>query len=80
MATSLPAPHTRGPPPAGHIATSGMVLKDMGETKVRSEEGGLRYEVVLEEAKTKKMPRPQSAPAIRKYENIQEKLKVRRRK
>ena len=50
----------------------------MGETKggVRSEDGGLKYEVVLEEAKTKKMPRPKSAPAPRKYENVQEKLKV----
>ena len=50
----------------------------MGETKggVRSEDGGLRYEVVLEEAKTKKMPRPKSAPAARKYENVEEKLKV----
>ena len=50
----------------------------MGETKggVRSEDGGLRYEVVLEEAKTKKMPRPKSAPAPRKYENVEEKLKV----
>ena len=55
-----------------------MVLNDMGETKggVRSEDGGLKYEVVLEEAKTKKMPRPKSAPAPRKYENVQEKLKV----
>ena len=55
-----------------------MVLNDMGETKggVRSEDGGLRYEVVLEEAKTKKMPRPKSAPAPRKYENVEEKLKV----
>ena len=40
-------------------------------------DGGLRYEVVLEEAKTKKMPRPKSAPASRrKYEDIQQKLKV----
>ena len=50
-----------------------MVLNDIGETKG----GGLKYEVVLEEAKTKKMPRPKSAPAIRKYEDIEEKLKVR---
>ena len=50
-----------------------MVLHDMGDTKG----GGLKYEVVLEEAKTKKMPRPKSAPAIRKYEDIEEKLKVR---
>ena len=64
--------HSRGRPPADHI-TAVMVLNDIGETKG----GGLKYEVVLEEAKTKKMPRPKSAPAIRKYEDIEEKLKVR---
>ena len=46
--------------------------------KLRTGDGGLQYEVVLKEAKTKRMPRPKSAPATRNYskEDIQRKLKV----
>ena len=45
---------------------------------VQTEEGGLKYEVVLEEAKTKRMPRPKSAPSSspRNYQDIQQKLQV----
>ena len=56
-----------------------MVLKDHGQLLADTGlggGGGLHYEVVLEEAKTKKMPRPKSAPASRKYEDFQQKLKV----
>ena len=41
------------------------------------DDGILKFEVILEDAKTKKLPRPKSAPApVPKYEDIQEKLKV----
>ena len=56
-----------------------MVLKDHGQIPADTGVGGgagLHYEVVLEKAKTRKMPRPQSAPACRKYEDIQQKLQV----
>merc|ERR1712227_670400 len=45
---------------------------------VQTEEGGLKYEVVLEEAKTKRMPRPKSAPSSspRNYQDIQQKLQA----
>ena len=51
-----------------------MVLQDQGQ--IVGGGGGLHYEVVLEEAKTKKMPRPKSAPACRKHQDFQQKLKV----
>ena len=43
------------------------------------EEGVLKFDVILEDAKTKKIPRPKSAPApLPKYEQIMDKLKVRK--
>ena len=57
-----------------------MLVKAGEEPDPRSlhtEDGGLRYEVVLEEARTKKMPRPKSAPSqSRNYQDIQTKLQV----
>ena len=41
------------------------------------EEGGLRFEVILKDAKTKKVPRPKSAPVpAPKKEEIQQRLQV----
>ena len=46
-------------------------------TGTNIDDGVLKFEVILEDAKTKKIPRPKSAPApLPKYEDIQEKLKV----
>ena len=57
-----------------------MLVKAGEEPDPRSlhtQDGGLRYEVVLEEARTKKMPRPKSAPShSRNYQDIQTKLQV----
>ena len=55
-----------------------MVLQDQGQIVGGGGGGGggLHYEGVLEEAKTKKMPRPKSAPACRKHQDFQQKLKV----
>ena len=40
-------------------------------------EGALKFDVILEDAKTKKIPRPKSAPlSTPNYEEIQQKLKV----
>ena len=42
-----------------------------------SDDGAPKFEVILEAAKTKKLPRPKSAPApVPKYEDIEVKLKV----
>ena len=50
---------------------SGKFRCTLGQTFV------LKFEVILEDAKTKKLPRPKSAPApLPKYEDIEEKLKV----
>ena len=39
------------------------------------DDGVQKFEILLENAKTKKLPRPKSAPApLPKYEDIQEKL------
>ena len=44
---------------------------------VRNEDGGMKYDVVLQEARTKKIPRPKSAPSARaNNQEIQQKLKV----
>ena len=50
-------------------------LNHCGEMEV--EDGTLKFEVILEDAKTKKIPRPKSAPSpMPNYEEIQQKLKV----
>ena len=50
-------------------------LNHCGEMEV--EDGALKFEVILEDAKTKKIPRPKSAPSpMPNYEEIQQKLKV----
>ena len=50
-------------------------LNHCGEMEV--EDGSLKFEVILEDAKTKKIPRPKSAPSpMPNYEEIQQKLKV----
>ena len=51
--------------------------EDSDPIDMRTGDGGIQYEVVLKEAKTKRMPRPKSAPATRSSkEDIQQKLKV----
>ena len=41
------------------------------------DDGVLKFDVIFEDAKTKKLPRPKSAPApLPKYVDIEEKLKV----
>ena len=61
------------------LVKSGAGDTDPGTGNLQTEDGGLRYEVVLEEARTKKMPRPKSAPSISRsnQQDIQSKLKVR---
>ena len=61
------------------LVKSGAGDTDPGTDNLHTEDGGLRYEVVLEEARTKKMPRPKSAPSISRsnQQDIQSKLKVR---
>merc|ERR1712025_903244 len=50
-------------------------LNHCGEMEV--EDGTLKFEVILEDAKTKKIPRPKSAPSpMPNYEEIQQKLKA----
>ena len=60
------------------LVKSGAGDTDPGTGNLQTEDGGLRYEVVLEEARTKKMPRPKSAPSISRnnQQDIQSKLKV----
>ena len=60
------------------LVKSGAGDTDPGTGNLKTEDGGLRYEVVLEEARTKKMPRPKSAPSISRnnQQDIQTKLKV----
>ena len=60
------------------LVKSGAGDTDPGTDNLHTEDGGLRYEVVLEEARTKKMPRPKSAPSISRsnQQDIQSKLKV----
>ena len=51
------------------------VMVTMGDGA--GEEGGLRFEVILKDAKTKKVPRPKSAPVpAPKKEEIQQRLQV----
>ena len=68
LSASVPSDLARQPP-----TEQIMVLLDTGGAGTGA---GLHYEVVLEKAKTRKMPRPQSAPVSRKYEDIQQKLQV----
>ena len=68
LSASVPSDLARQPP-----TEQIMVLLDTGGAGTGA---GLHYEVVLEKAKTRKMPRPQSAPVCRKYEDIQQKLQV----
>ena len=47
------------------------------KNNLQTEDGGLKYDIVLQEARTKRCPRPKSAPANRQSrEEIQQKLKV----
>ena len=63
------------------LVKSGAGDAEPGTGNLHTEDGGLRYEVVLEEARTKKMPRPKSAPSISRnnQQDIQSKLKVHNR-
>merc|ERR1712045_267571 len=57
--------------------SSGKAGEEPDPRSLHTEDGGLRYEVVLEEARTKKMPRPKSAPSqSRNYQDIQTKLQA----